>query len=354
MKIVYKMKWLELYRNNKLTFYLIILISILVIIILGCVLFPNLFYDQWIWKYYWGPVVADATPNVTTVIYNGVQANEGYTFVSEITYGIILIISLYAIYKFLKKLEVSIDWNFFLALTPYIIFGPVTRALEDTGYFHEPFVYWFISPLIYLQVAVYALFFLILGYFVEKKFKKPYLTSNKILFYGGFFILLPFLLLTVRWILGDTWGTTNGIRFDIFILIIFLVLLITFLVYFISSINKKNDKILVFKNPLNLTMIFGHMIDGLTSYISIYDPLNMGIAKYVEKHPASNLLMEIWPPLFPIVKFLLIILVIYLFDILYKGELKNYINLIGLLKIGIIILGLSPGLRDLLRVTMGV
>ena len=80
----------------------------------------------------------------------------------------------------------------------------------------------------------------------------------------------------------------------------------------------------------------------------------MGLTKYLEKHPASNFIMETWPPLFPIVKFILIVIVIYVFDIVYKEELKNHMNLVNLLKIGIIILGLSPGLRDLLRVTMGV
>jgi uncharacterized membrane protein len=96
------------------------------------------------------------------------------------------------------------------------------------------------------------------------------------------------------------------------------------------------------------------LVDGITSYISIYDPLKMGLIGYEEKHPASNSLMVLWPPLFPIMKFILIIAVIYVFDVLYKKELKNYMTLVNLLKIGILILGLSPGLRDLLRVTMGV
>jgi uncharacterized membrane protein len=46
--------------------------------------------------------------------------------------------------------------------------------------------------------------------------------------------------------------------------------------------------------------------------------------------------------------------VIYVFDVYYKEELKNHLTLVNLLKIGILILGFSPGLRDLLRVTMGV
>ena len=110
----------------------------------------------------------------------------------------------------------------------------------------------------------------------------------------------------------------------------------------------------VYKEPLNLSMLAGHLIDGITSYVSIYDPLSMGLPSYIEKHPASNSLMELWPPLFPIVKFLLIIMVIYVFDIAYKKELIKYSRLVNLLKIGIFILGVSPGLRDLLRVTMGV
>jgi uncharacterized membrane protein len=79
----------------------------------------------------------------------------------------------------------------------------------------------------------------------------------------------------------------------------------------------------------------------------------MGL-NYAEKHPESNLLIETWGPLFPITKFVLIIIVIYIFDIYYKEELRKYSTLTNLLKIGILILGFSPGLRDILRVTMGV
>ena len=105
------MKVVEIYRNNRNIILLAVLIIILVVIVSGCVLIPSLFYDQWIWKYYWGPVVADATPNVTTAIHKGIIAKEGYTIISEITYGIILVIALYAIYKLLKKLRISIDWK---------------------------------------------------------------------------------------------------------------------------------------------------------------------------------------------------------------------------------------------------
>ncbi len=127
-------------------------------LIIGYLLAPTLMYDQWIWKYYWGPVVADATGH--SVSYHGVAAQEGYTLLSELTYGVILVFALYGLYKLLKKLDIRIDWYFCLALLPYILFGPVTRVLEDTNYFTDPYVYWFISPLIYFQTTFYVLIFL--------------------------------------------------------------------------------------------------------------------------------------------------------------------------------------------------
>ena len=348
------MKILDVYKKNKTVFLLYIILIIIVIVIAGVLLLPSVFYDQWIWKYYWGPVVADAANSPSGVAFhNGVEAKEGYTIVSEITYGIILIIALYFIYKLLKKLNITVDWRFALSLMPYIIFGSVTRVLEDTGYFGEPFVYWFISPLLYFQIAAYALSFLVLGYYIENKFQKPRLTVNFILFIGGLIFLVPFLVLIARWLAGDRWGITTGLRPDVFLIVIGIVCLIVALVYLFAFIFKNNEKIVVYKNPLNLAMIAGHLIDGLTSYISIKDPLNMGLM-YSEKHPASNFLLDTWGPLFPIVKFVLILIVIYVFDVLYKEELKNNLRLVNLLKIGILILGFSPGLRDLLRVIMGV
>jgi uncharacterized membrane protein len=346
-----KMKLIEYYRKKPVIFSLIIIILIISVIIAGLILAPSIFYDQWIWKYYWGPIVADASDGVA--VHNGVTAREGYTVVSEITYGLILIIALYAIYQLLKKLKITVDWRFALALMPYIIFGPVSRTLEDTNYFNEPVEYWFISPLIYLQIAIIAILFLLLGYYLEKKLKNSFFTVNRTLFFGGLVFLVPSFYLIAIWILGDRWGPTAGVRFDVFLIVLGLVLFIIGIVYFVAYIFKDKEKISVYKNPLNLAMISGHLIDGITSYISIKDPFSMGLS-YAEKHPASDVLLNIWGPLFPIVKFVLIIIVIYVFDVLFKEDLKNYFTLVNLLKIGILILGFSPGLRDLLRVTMGV
>ena len=395
--------------RQKTTLTFGIFLGIIMAILIAYLLAPTLVYDQWIWKHYWGPVVADASGH--SVSYHGVAANEGYTILSELTYGVILVCALYGLYKLLKKLEIKIDWYFCLALLPYILFGPVTRVLEDTNYFYEPAVYWFISPLIYFQTTLYVLIFLFLGYYLQKKayaqrktlyillsifglidifytiiwalgiqygasiiepsifyvlsilaflpllyrlIQKQMMTVNTVIFSGGLLIVLPCIFLIERWITGGQWSQSYGTYLNVFLLVIGLVALIVLLVYLVAWIYRKHDTIRVYKEPLNLSMLAGHMIDGITSYVSIYDPLSMGLPSYIEKHPASNTLMELWPPLFPVVKFLLIITVIYIFDIAYKKELIRYSRLVNLLKIGIFILGVSPGLRDLLRVTLGV
>jgi uncharacterized membrane protein len=403
------MKLPQIATRQKIALVLGVFLGILAVIIIGYLLAPTVVYDQWIWKYYWGPVVADASGH--SVSFHGVTAQEGYTLLSELTYGIILVFALYGLYKLLKKLEIRIDWYFCLALLPYILFGPVTRVLEDTNYFTDPFVYWFISPLIYFQTTFYVLIFLFLGYSLQKKamtqrktllicfllfvlidgfytvlwslgihfgvspiepgffyvlsllaflpflyrfIKKQTMTVNTVVFSGGLLVVLPCFFLIGRWIIGDQWSSSYGTYVNVLLLVIGLVLLIVTAVYLIAWVYRTHESVVVYKHPLNLSMLAGHLIDGITSYVSIYDPLQMGLPSYIEKHPASNTLMELWPPLFPIVKFLLIILVVYVFDVMYKKELGRYTRLVNLLKIGIFILGVSPGLRDLLRVTMGV
>lgn len=342
----------EFYKQHMLGVILGGILTVLGVIVLGCLFLPTLFYDQWIWKYYWGPIVADALGH--PVYYHGVEAAEKYTVISEVTYGFLVIVVLSVLYKLVKQWRINVDWRLGFALIPFVLTGSVTRVLEDSKFFTEPFVYWFVSPLIYVQILIWALIFLLLGYYLQRHLKKRYVTVNTVMFTGGFFLLLPFLYFTVQWLIGDQWGVTHGVRFDVFFLITGLVCLILGGVYAVSWFYRDHVHVRPYSKPLNLAMIGGHLIDGITSYISIYDPLHLGLFPYREIHPASGFLMDVWPPLFPIVKFLLIVIVIYVFDVLYKEELKNHLQMVNLLKIGIFILGFAPGVRDLLRVMMGV
>ena len=216
--------------QQKITLSLGIFLGIITVILIGYLLAPTLVYDQWIWKYYWGPVVADASGH--SVSYHGVTANEGYTILSEITYGVILVCALYGLYKLLKKLEIKIDWYFCLALFPYILFGPVTRVLEDTNYFSEPAVYWFISPLIYFQTTLYVLIFLFLGYYLQKKA----FTRRKTLFILLSVFGLIDVFYTIIWALGIHYGASI-IEPGIF----YVLSILAFLPSSVSSYKKTNN-----------------------------------------------------------------------------------------------------------------
>jgi uncharacterized membrane protein len=90
------------------------------------------------------------------------------------------------------------------------------------------------------------------------------------------------------------------------------------------------------------------MIDGWTSYIAV------SMLGYGEKHPLPRLIMESCGIGYPILKLGMILAIIYLLDVVFREELKDKPLLTNLIKIFIFALGFSPGVRDLLRVVMGV
>jgi uncharacterized membrane protein len=336
----------RLIQQHILATSLLLILIIIGVVVLGCLLLPSVFYDQWIWKYYWGPVVADARGHSVSLY--GVSAVEGYTLVSEITYGIILVLALIGIYKLLKRLDIPIDWGFCLALIPYILFGPVTRVLEDTEYFTEPTVFLFISPLIYLLTTSFVFFFMFIGLganrlsprysprkiillllgvflvcsliysllwvtgntggvrpvnplifllftlisflpiaYAGSKRRLPKLTT--VIFCGGLLTLLPCVYLLGEFII-QPWSYTAGIFLDVLALVLFIVTLVTVIVWSVGY--KFRTTILdAYRQPLNLAMLAGHTLDGVSSYISIANPLAMGFPSYSEKHPASNALL---------------------------------------------------------------
>jgi uncharacterized membrane protein len=342
----------RVFKSKKYWIWIGVLLTPLVILCIGLLLFPDFFYDHFIWKYFWGPIVEDATNYPAS--YHGINPAEKFTFVSELVYGVLVLITIYGLYRLLEKWKISIDFSFLIALMPYIICGSVVRVLEDAQLFTTPLAYWFVTPLIYFQILFLALIFLVLGHVFEHKQAHRYVNTKTVLFAGGVGYFLPFLYYVILWMSGYQWSSSSGVRFDIILLVSGLIVLSVFPVYLIGKTWKNLPSLAIYAKPLNVFMLLGHMLDGITSYVSIYDPLNMNLPSYVELHPASNILMQFWPPLFPLVKFILIIMIIFVFDMLYKNELLKYPRLVNLLKIGIFILGFAPGLRDILRVSMGV
>jgi len=384
---------------------LVIVLCGLAVVILGFLFFPHLFYDKFIWKYFWGPLKADAMGHPVEL--HGIWAYEGYTLVSEIIYGLFLIFSLLGIYKFFKFLKIQVNTPFFLSVFPFILLGPIARVLEDSGLFHPPLIYWFISPLIYVQITLYFIFSFLFSYYLEKScvsFRKilllfggallcinlfyflvtvfwrdacsyymsPFVlivfslfsflmvlgalwyfhkfTYHMALSSSGILILLPAIYLIGRWLSGSPWMDSGETYFIVLPLVL---LLVGGTILGIFALSKKG--ILPIESSfINLFLVFGHMLDGWASYIAVKDPFTLGLI-YGEKHPLPQFLMDRVHGLsYPLVKLAMVIIVIYLIDTPFKQELEKYVNLRNLLKLAIFILGFAPGFRDLLRVVMGI
>ena len=122
----WNMKIIDSYKKNPTYFCLWIFIIIFSIIIFGLIFLPSVFYDQWIWKHYWGPTVADAFEK--NVSFNGVIAHEGYTIISELTYGFILISLKYNPKYFIT----SIGW-FKLLMIAYSTGFPLYDSSSSSG-----------------------------------------------------------------------------------------------------------------------------------------------------------------------------------------------------------------------------
>jgi len=378
--------------------------SWLVAVIAACIAFaaglliaPTILYDHFVWKYLWGPIVADAAGH--SVSYHGVRASEGYTPISEFIYGVLLILAVYLMYKFFEFFDIKIDVPFFIASLPFIILGSTLRVLEDSGLFEKPLSYFFISPIIYIQIGIYFILSLLAGIYIERSNKKNklfvflilainaayaimyvifsdkcnhpvhpllvglfsviplaiFLYSNKkdfakTMFSLGLLFLLPSLCLIGVWIYGDRWGTFDHVNIAILPLVLLISSAVTILVFIFAKASGSK----IFSSGINLSLIFAHMIDGWTSYFAVVNPLGMEIS-YGEKHPIPLFLMgHFYGLAYPIVKLAIIAGIIYAMDSYLKNELEEKPILSGLIKFFILVLGLAPGLRDMLRILMGI
>lgn len=137
-----------------------------------------------------------------------------------------------------------------------------------------------------------------------------------------------------------------------------LVLLVFGLLYAGHDEAKHPGAVLLFTVGINVALIFAHAMDGLATWVAISDPLGLGLA-YGEKHPFSEFLLKYWDGfLFPFVKVMMVFVVAWMLD----RETRNAPadasfdsrNMVGLVKMAIFVLGFAPGLRDVLRLTMGV
>ena len=308
------------------------IIAPFLIVAIGCVMpqTHETFYTNFVWKYFWGPSVADVEPNAGhgTAEYHGVFAADEYTLVSEMAYGAILILCLVGIYRILSRARVRLDEKFIYALVPFIFLGPILRVFEDAWLFKPPVQYLFISPFLFFLMGGIVLLFLLIGarirdlhlpfskqvlYFAAVMgaavaayafaYANPALSSQFaymvppvfVALYGaasvgvfalvcqkggagpamtafsfGVFPLLVSMHVLSEWI-RNPWSQTMAAPQPTVIPVVMGIALAVAIIIFAAArlLSIKFPKAACFANPVNLMMIFGHQIDAWATTIAI-------------------------------------------------------------------------------------
>ncbi|HEX7575225.1 MAG TPA: DUF63 family protein [Candidatus Methanoperedens sp.] len=270
---------------------------------------------------------------------NGIIYDTSYNIVDTLTYAILLGISLFWVLKLLGKLKVQIDAKFLISITPYVIAGSSLRVLEDSKFFTPPLQYLFVTPLIYFFMFAVTISMLVIAMYLERKGKiRDY---HKFFGYAG----AAWALFNIAMLIVYD-GIVNPVPAAA---ILFLGIATTGIVYFVS--RKLNFTLLTDK--VNISILFTHLLDASSTFIGI-DWLN-----YYEKHVVPTFFIDLagkftsHPALvmYPL-KLIVFIPVLYVLDNDFKTEKEK--KLVGLLKLTILVLGLSPAVRNTLRIMMGV
>ena len=275
-----------------------------------------------------------------------ILSNGWFNPVNSIAYGMVLVVAVYFVFRLLRRMSVRIDRHFLYAVLPFVLWASVTRVLHDAAFYGAlagPLGEFFSLPVFptpgsYFITFTLALTVLAVSLAIQKyariAYWKSMVTIGLALCAVNFAVLMlvpAISLVPVAMILGITglWS------------------LLFFLLYKMAASLPKSKRFKPLKDVFTLqnsAILSGHMLDASATFVA------MAFFGYSEQHPLPRFLIELSnPAAMFLLKLVVLIPVLYIIDrYSEKGEFRNF------LKIVILILGLAPGLRDMIRLMAGV
>lgn len=274
---------------------------------------------------------------INTYYLDPIKTDSGYNLVNTFTWAIVLGICIFGIFKLLKKMEVKITPEFILSILPFVLAGSSLRVLEDSpsDIFHPPFSYMLITPNIYFLVFGVTVICLWLSIRLQKAgvvedYHPVFAGFGLVWFFLNLGILLHFENVVAAYVPVFVIGAGTGL---------------TFAFYLVARHFKSS----IFTDPLNLSILLAHMMDASSTYIGIE---KLG---YFEKHVLPSYLIELTGTalvMYPL-KLIIFVGVLYALDTQFDKDEESE-NLKMLIKMVILILGLSPATRNTIRMTLGI
>lgn len=270
---------------------------------------------------------------------SGIINDTSYNPVDTVTYAIVLGISLFVVLKLLEKLNIELDTRFIIAVVPYIFAGSSLRVLEDSNIFAPPLRYLFVTPIIYFFMFASTVFFLTIAVNLENRGK----IKDYHVFFGYAGMMWTVINIATLLVIGEVKNPIPAAAILIFGAVA------AGIIYLIS--RSLNFTLLT--NKLNISLLFAHLLDASSTFVG------MDWLGYYEKHVAPTFFINLagnyidHPSIvmYPL-KLLVFIPVLYMLD--YKFDTEKEKRLIALMKLAILVLGLSPATRNTLRILMGV
>ena len=268
-----------------------------------------------------------------------IRFGEPYTIVDTLTYALILVLSVYLVYRWLKRSGVALDDPFILATIPYVVLGGLLRVVEDTGMITSDLRFLLVTPLIFFVVFAIAAGALVLSRVLATRGLVP----DFLPFYRGIGIAASVLAALVL-----VWFGLTRATLDLRVLAsILLIAALTSLA--VMALLQFGFRWEYAGNPLYRVLIIGQMLDASATGYGI----DFGPIPYQEVHVVGSALIG-WTgtgfALFPL-KLLVVIPAIYVLDLYRREGNPEFANLVLL---AMITVGLAPGVRDTVRMMLHV
>lgn len=249
-----------------------------------------------------------------------VYLHPGYNLLNTVVFGIILGIFVILIIKMFRYLKKD-PKDLVIPLIPFIFFGSTVRALVDNGIY--PYTYILITPGIYFLTAFITIVTLLASIYIERKTNFDYRCT---LLLVGVAICIPNVL------------NIPHINFVAFFQVLGAWVLVSSV--FVIFRNKWS----LIKDKFNLSVLLAHLFDASSTFVAI------DFYPYGEQHVLPNALIGLTGTalvMYPL-KIIIILLALYVIDTYVEDRtIKN------MLKLAIFILGLAPGFRDFLSLSIG-
>jgi len=387
------MEMLDRYEIDPEPAWAATLIAGIVAIALAAVAFTRAVYWGFLWRYFWGPVEADAGGESCLIHFpddgvtvtsasdraihgcarayeNAFVAEPGYTVISTVGYILVLVFMLAGVYMLLERFSLEPVRYFFYALVPFMLFGGSLRTVEDafvsairageTPAIEFPGSALLISPFIYFTVFAIALGAFVLSKWLARAdvtdtYYYPLGTAGTVALSASFGYVL---LLSIR---------NDWVDLVPAILVVTVGLATVLSVGTYALVDRIWPEVNEGTGLVGLVIVWGHAIDGVANVLANDWTWYWNLGEYSAKHPLNRTIMDVtnalqggteiagvyvgeaWP--FLIVKLVVPIAIVSVFDRQFLEESPRFaIMLLG----AIVAVGLGPGTRDMIRVAFGI